>query len=190
MIDLATAKAEIEKRKTLIEGLEAKRDGFKNRRYVLDLDLADVPLVLGSVQPFPLVEAAVNVNKGTIFYAKSMNVVYSLTGTQTVTGKSVRFAIPPPRRASFIQFQYRIRDTGSDRAWDNDWIPDATLLGANRNGLTMGRGHATCSGGSQLVVRVRAQSLLSAAGLVDLGLSSVTAQSLKFSFVGVEVKHD
>lgn len=190
MIDLATAKAEIEKRKKLIEGLEAKRDGFKNRRYVLDLDLPDVPLVLGAPQPFPVVEAAVNVNKGTIFYVKSMDVVYSITGTERNTGKSVRFSVPVPRRASYIQFQYRIRDTGSDRGWDNDWIPDATLLGANRNGLIMGRGHATCSGGSQLVVKVRAQSLLSVFSLTDLGLSSVTLQSLKFSFIGVEVKHD
>lgn len=190
-LDVAWAKEEIKKRRDKIDALEKKRRGIKNFRYVVSMTLPAVadPISVNNPPNFPLQEVAVNVAAGTKFYAKSMGAVYSVVGTDVLTNASVTTVVPPPRREMMFTFQYRVRDTGSDRFWDNDWTPGAALLGANVNDLRIGRGHAVCSGGAQIVVQMRAQLVAGAAAVQRaLGLNPVTQHLLEFYFVGVEVK--
>lgn len=187
--DAESAKKEIQKRRDRIDALEKRRHGFKNYRYVLDLDLSplETSATLFDATPpaFPRVEGAVNVAAGTVFHVKAMEAIYSVVGVTSETGDSVTMVVPPPKREAFFTFQYRVRDTGSDREWDGGWVPGAALLGANLNVLRIGRGRAFCSGGAQIVVQVRAQTVGTAS---NLGLASISRHLLKFSFIGVEVK--
>lgn len=188
MIDTMTLdelKKAIAEREAKVEALEKRKRGARNYRLVVDLPLEGVPAD-GSFAFFPPLERTAVVRKGTIFYVKEIEAVLSVVGSEVVTGTSVTRVIAPPLREQCINFKYKIRDTGSDRDWQNDWIPGPALLGANINGLRFGTAHAAVSGGSEIVVNLQAQ--LSDATLALLGMSAISSYFFQFNFNGVEVQ--
>jgi hypothetical protein len=176
-------KKAIAEREAKIDALEKRKRGVRNFRLVVDLPLIGVP---AADAMFPLVERTALVRKDTIFYVKELEFTLSAVGTGAVTGGSVTRVIPAPSRDSTMRFEYRIRDTGSDRDWQNGWVPGPMSLGANINGLRMGAAHAAVSGGSEIVISLQAQRGLSTVG--DIGLASISSFFYQATLSGVEVK--
>jgi hypothetical protein len=176
-------KKAIAEREAKVDALEKRKRGARNFRLVVDLPLVGVPAADTMFSP---VERTALARKGTIFYVKELDFTLSVVGTAAVTGGAVTLVIPAPTRDLTVLFEYRIRDTGSDRDWQNKWVPGPVALGANINGLRLGTAHAVVSGGSEIVISLRAQRALSTAG--DLGLASISSFFFQATLSGVEVK--
>lgn len=154
-------------------------------RYVVTVEL---PNTVGTPPPnqrFPTVEGNQLVRAGTVFHCESMGVSYLVRGT--AAGVAVQVNLSQFTRLLLLQARFKVRDTGSDREWQNDWVPMEALLSGNVNALPFGRGRAVVSGGSSIVVSVDAMSTASAFVLSALGLSAVASHVFKFSFYGKEV---
>lgn len=182
MVDaaLAALKAEVAASEKTIADLQARKKAIRNYRLVTQFDLGRV----ARFAMFPHFEQVAVARQGTIFYVKGMDVVLSAVGTNPITNTARTTVFSPPQRDAIIKFEYRLRDSGSDREWDNDWVPSSTMLGANVNGMRLDGAHGVVSGGSEIVVALRAQLL--AVGADDTP-PAITRYILEFNFVGVEV---
>lgn len=184
--ELEQFKADVDARKKKIEALEKRRNGIRNFRYVLDMDFPAVGFPADSDAPLELPprRASAVVDRATRFYVKRIESVFQAVGTNS-DGLAATVVIPPPMRELSCAFEYKVRDTGSDRNWQNDWLPWSLTLSGNLRGIGFKKAHAVLSGGAEIVLDVRGQ--VTAKGAGDFGFSAVTKWSLTFCFIGVEV---
>lgn len=184
--ELEQFKADVDARKKKIEALEKRRNGIRNFRYVLDMDFPAVGFATDRDNPpnLPPRQASAVVDRATRFYVKRIESVLQVVGTNN-SGLSATVVIPPPMRERACTFEFKVRDTGSDRNWQNDWLPYSLTLGGNLHGIGFKKAHAVLSGGAEIVLDVRGQ--VTASSALFMGFTAVTKFSLSFSFIGVEV---
>jgi len=184
--ELEQFKADVDARRKKIEALEKRRNSVRNFRYVLDMDFPAVGFALDRDNPpnFPPRRASAVVDRATRFYVTRIESVLQAVGTNN-SGLSATVVIPPPMRERACTFEYKVRDTGSDRNWQNDWLPYSLTLSGNLHGIGFKRAHAVLSGGAELVLDVRGQVTAPSADFI--GFTVITRWSLSFSFIGVEV---
>ena len=184
--ELEQFKADVDARKKKIEALEKRRNGIRNFRYVLDMDFPAVGFASDRDNPphLPPRRASAVVDRATRFYVKRIESVLQVVGTNS-SGLSATVVIPPPMRERACTFEYKVRDTGSDRNWQNDWLPYSLTLGGNLRGIGFKKAHAVLSGGAEIVLDVRGQ--VTAPSAAFLGFTAVSKWSLSFCFIGVEV---
>ena len=130
------------------------------------------------------------VKKDTRFYVKSIEFAFTVQGTildplllVPIPGS---LTLPPLIMAQVYQFKWKVRDTGSDRDWQDDFLPWTMLCSTHQSGFRFGRGHVELSGGSQVSVTV-GTTFLDDAFAPLFGLTDITSVGLQFDFVGVEV---
>lgn len=187
MIEPGDIKSEADFRQALKER-EARLEAILKRarpavyRYVVPVDLGAVAAPTPPAwTAFPQARGSQVVKKGTTFFVESMEVTYTVSGTDGA-GAAAVINYGAPLRSAFISFQFKVRDTGSDQEWQNDWIPGNLLLTANENVAEFSR---VVSGGSEIIVDVDAVYNGPSTSLT--GLTAVSNHQLKFSFVGREV---
>jgi len=179
--------AEIESCKKELERLEAGRlANYKahNYRYVLDLDIPFQELPLGET---PLsYQTSTTVKKDTKFFCTHLECAVYATGTARNSPTQLSLAIRPYRRVGFIQFEWAIRDTGSDRSWQNNYLPMGLLKTNRLSSLELGT-NSVLSGGSEIFLDVNVQSLqLPVDQLVGV-FSEIKKFAIQVSFCGYEV---
>ena len=166
-------------RKRELDDLEQKIDlrRPRNRRYNVDFVFAaqDDP----AVEFIDNEDRSVVINSGTRFFVKEIQMGFSLTSA------GATFNLGPGFMKTVFDFQWRVRDTGSDREWSNDWLPSEFLYSGDIRGLNLGRNHALLSGGAELFASVRTTKS-SVGGGTSL-FQDIESFSLQLSFVGIEV---
>lgn len=160
----------------------------KNFRYNLTLEIPFEPLGVFDAVPRLEVSKSFVVKKDTRFYVKSLEYAVTIQGTYGAFPDQVAAVVTlPPAIAQFlVQFLWKVRDTGSDREWQNGYLPTGMLGSTHVNGFRFGRGHAVLSGGSEVILTLGVQFASDAFGLI-FGISDVRAVQIQFHFVGVEV---
>lgn len=202
----------IEARRKRIEGLEKGSPVIvqRNFRYVLDYtfdfivpegaDPLDVPFVAetppAQTRSFIVKSEATGDNgKRTHFFVKSIEASYAVLASQQGVDPPVgqQFFIGPDYRRNFFDFTWRVRDTGSDREWQNTALPAQLLLTGNVNPLLFGNGHCMLSGGTEVLVDIVptfSGNLLRrrlATSLPSTALEDFRSHFVQVCFVGVEV---
>lgn len=203
----------IEARKKRIEALEKGAPIIRQRnfRYVLDYNFDFIltepasPLAVRVVAETPpaqvrsfIVKSEVEDGKRTHFFVKSVEASYAIlasqeTGDPESPAPGQRFFIGPDYRRNFFDFTWRVRDTGSDREWQNTSLPSELLLTGNINPLLFGNGHCMLSGGTEVLLEIVptfSGNLLSV-GEGEIGfppaITNLKSHFLQVCFVGVEV---
>ncbi len=125
-------------------------------------------------------------NQRSIFHVTSADAVYSVTGTFE-DGTSASIVVPAARRRMIFDFNYKLRDTGNDREWQNEWLPGALLCTGNANPLSMTVSRAVLPGGSEVVCALDARFFNPAVFTEAFpGVAEITQHQLKISLMGWE----
>jgi hypothetical protein len=213
----------IEARRKRIEALEKGSPLVRQRnfRYVVDFnfDYTEMAGLIEGIDPFVgvfpgvappspqtrsfIVKSEAEAQRKTCFYVKSIEASYAVLASQQFIptpeppapseGPGQRFFVGPDYRRNFFDFTWRIRDTGSDREWQNTSLPSQLLVTGNVNPLLFGNGHCMLSGGTEVLVEITptfSGNLLSEASGEFTVLPPLTAfksHALQVCFVGVEV---
>lgn len=181
----------VDKRKKLLEDLSSKKRRNLNRRYVLDIpiDLIKVPdfdeSFIASTQP--ITRSFVVDRDCTYFCCRELVYTPSIVGlfrfpspeSGTVQGK---FSIP---NTAYFGFNWEVRDTYSDRAWQNFPLPDLAMGSGKTSGLPVGRS-AILPAGTEVLFTLYPLSWAIEDTYGEGGLSP-TSLSVQVSFVGFEV---
>lgn len=199
----------IEARRKRIEGLEKGSPVIvqRNFRYVLDYTFdftapegAEVNVVAetppAQTRSFIVKSEATGDNgKRTHFFVKSIEASYAILASQVGVEPPVgqRFFIGPDYRRNFFDFTWRVRDTGSDREWQNTNLPAQLLLTGNVNPLLFGNGHCMLSGGTEVLVDIvptfsgNILAELDGEFFATPAIGDIRSHFLQVCFVGVEV---
>lgn len=181
--------AEIAKCEKAIELLEKGRKAIyqaRNYRYVLDLDIPAQELptdTQGNPTSTPLLYGtSTTVKKDTKFFCTHMECATYAVGVHE--GTQLTLALRPWLRRDYIQFDWAVRDTGSDRAWQNDFLPMGLLKTNRVNSLELGT-PTILSGGSEIFVdyKVRSMALPTTGSLFQ----EIKKYTIQISFCGYEV---
>jgi hypothetical protein len=165
-----------------------------NKRYVIDFEIANAEIPETTLfrydlnTNFAFRETQTNIDRNVIFLCEEIEVVCSIVGVSVATGTPATFVVSAPWRSQFVDFYLKFRDTGSDREWQNDWIPGNFFQSANLGGLILGdEGHALVSGGSAVVVGL--QVARNDDTIVDLtsGLEAIETVQFKVSLIGCQI---
>lgn len=170
----------LEQRRLELDELQAKADLRRpvNRRYNIDFTF---PFQADPSVDFIYTEdRSAAIAKGTRFFVKTLEMGFQITST------GATFNMGPLFMKRFFDFQWRIRDTGTDREWSNDWLPSEFLYSGDVRGLALGRNHCLVSGGTDLTASVR----VTRSKNPDSLFTSIEAFGLQIGFVGVEVPED
>jgi hypothetical protein len=199
----------IEARRKRIEGLEKGSPVIvqRNFRYVLDYTFdftapegAEVNVVAetppAQTRSFIVKSESTGENgKRTHFFVKSIEASYAILASQVGVEPPVgqRFFIGPDYRRNFFDFTWRVRDTGSDREWQNTALPAQLLLTGNVNPLLFGNGHCMLSGGTEVLVDIvptfsgNILAELDGEFFATPAIGDIRSHFLQVCFVGVEV---
>jgi hypothetical protein len=166
-------------RKRELDELEQKADlkRPRNRRYNSDFVF---PFQNDPAVDYIYVEdGGVTINNGTRFFLKELQMGFQ------VTSEGATFDLGPSFMRLLFDFEWRIRDTGSDREWSNDWLPSDFLYSGDIRGLDLGKNHALLSGGSEVIISIRTtkSSAFGTGNLFDV----IEGFNLQIGLVGIEV---
>lgn len=211
LAEVCTLREEIAARKAEIEALSKGEYGVKarNRRYVVDVETpyqdidnypaagvfaADNP----ALAPFGMFTAPFMVDQGTRFYVKQISFALMAVGTlEDVVGSAdiaANVVVPAVMRSTLsgygtVNFRWKVRSSGQDREWQNQFLPDWLLLSGSRNGLKFRRAQFCIVGGVETTVTVApARADLVGSTVVATGFSTVSSLRYQFVFGGVEVE--
>ncbi len=170
-------------RKRKLDEIEKKLDLTRatNKRYNVDFsfDFEDFGLV--SV-PRQETSKSVTIDRNSRFMVRSMEMNYGIVSA------GATFNMGPAFMNRLFNFDFRVRDTGSDREWSNDWLPSAFLFSGDVQGLRFADNHAVVSGNSDIEVDVRVNFSENAGteGLFD----DIEKHLLQISFVGLNLPEE
>lgn len=168
----------VEKRAKTLAQLEAKaQQRTAPRRYVLEYDLPAGSDVLNR----PFTRSFVVDKDCSRFFCQ--DVVFSIAAVGEITGvaNSNKFTLTP-EWAGTLDFTWRIRDTSTDREWQNTPLPRYFLASGLTSGLPLPWSSALRPGAEIETTIVPTQS-----NAFILGFNSVTSYTLQIAFVGFEV---
>lgn len=161
---------------------------LRNREYAVTMDwkyraLGNVP---DGVEPGETLEQSVAVDKGTIFYADGVDSTITLVATVNETGLAANVTMTPSIRWRNFAFRWKVRDTGSNRDWSNDYLDEYVPLSGFAAGLRFKEAVGMVSGGASIIVRLI--PLFANNVVPETGLSAIEQVRFRFSFIGVERK--
>lgn len=180
---------EIEKCEKALALLEQGRKATyqaRNYRYVLDLDVPfeDLPVTtLGNPTGTPLsFGVSTTIKKDTKFFCTHLECATYAVGV--FDGTQLVQAIRPWLRREYIQFDWAVRDTGSDRSWQNDFLPMGILKTNRVNSLELGT-PTILSGGAEVFVDYKVRSM--GLPVFQSLFSEIKKFTIQLSFCGYEV---
>jgi hypothetical protein len=184
----ASIKQAEEKLALLMKGREVNYKA-RNQRYVLDLDIPFQAVNFFLPAPSPLVtrdplafETSTTIKRDTKFFCTHMECATYALGSRY--GQQYTQAIRPYERPDLFVFEWMIRDTGSDRSWQNEFLPDALLMTNRLNPLMMGT-PTVISGGSEVFLNLNVQRMRTP--IIGDVLTEIKNFSVQISLCGYEV---
>lgn len=154
----------------------------RNHRYVLDLE---IPFQVFDQNSSPvLYENSFTVKKDTKFFATYLECSTYAVGTPVSGNTQLVLNLRPYLRPQYIQFEWAARDTGSDRAWQNSYLPMGLLKTNRVNSLDLSV-PSVLSGGSELFFQVRVDKMSYPEN--DNLFESINRIIVQVSFAGYEV---
>lgn len=168
----------IEKRAKALEQLEAKvQRRTSPRRYVLEFPIPADNKFLN--QPFT--RSFVVDRDCTRFFCQSLAVSIAAVGRVPLVANSNKATLPPSVLDA-LDFTWRIRDTSTDREWQNAPLPRYFLASGLTTALDL-PWPATARPGTEIEATL-VPSILSQSTIL---LSDITSYTVQISFVGFEV---
>lgn len=182
----ASIKQAEEKLALLMKGREVNYKA-RNQRYVLDLDIpfeyVDFFSPSSANPRDPLAfETSTTIKRDTKFFCTHMECATYALGSRY--GQQYTQAIRPYERPGLFVFEWMIRDTGSDRSWQNEFLPDALLMTNRLNPLMMGT-PTVVSGGSEVFLNLNVQYMKTP--VIGDVLTEIKNFSVQISLCGYEV---
>lgn len=150
----------------------------RNRRYNVNFNI-DPNGETSAMTDFVTTRSVV-VNKGQRFYAMALESHFK------IQSGGATFALGPAVMREFFDFEWRIRDTGSDREWSNDWLPSDFLYSGDMCGLLTPEAPALLGGNASIEVDIKVTRFAGGSGTGTL-FETIEKYLLQVSFVGVEV---
>jgi hypothetical protein len=171
----------VEKRAKTLAQLEAKvQQRTAPRRYVLEFDVPASSAISGATYR-PLTRSFVVDKDSSRFFCQ--DVVFSVAAVGEITGvtNSNKMTLSPQWQGT-LDFTWRIRDTATDREWQNVPLPRYFLASGLTAGLPLPWSAALRPGAEieTTIVPTQVRSTIS-------GFNSVTSYTLQIAFVGFEV---
>lgn len=169
----------IEKRAKALEQLEAKAQRrTAPRRYVLEFS---IPAGTGALPQQPVTRSFVVDKEASRFFCQDVVCSVSAVGTITGVTSSNKLTLSP-EWLSTLDFLWRIRDTSTDREWQNEPLPRYFMASGLTAGLNM-PWSSPLRPGAEIEVTI-VPTLVS--GNV-VGINPVLSYTLQIAFVGFEV---
>ena len=172
--------AKCEKALALLEQGRKATYEARNYRYVLDLEIpfqeitsAHAPLSFG---------ISSTVKKDTKFFCTHMECATYAVGV--AGGTQLTLAIRPWIRRDYLQFDWQVRDTGSDRSWQNNFLPMGLLKTNRVNSLVLGT-PTILSGGAEIFVDYKVKSM--SFPVFQSVFESIKKYTVQLSLCGYEV---
>ncbi len=168
----------IAKRQKVIDSLSKKtgKQNF-NRRYVLDLPVS-LNAAGDGIDTSPVTRSFV-VDRDCVFF-RPLELSYTNSAVGTVASTppvSGRFSFP---NTAYLWFNYEVRDTYSDRSWQNMPLPDYAMGGGKLGGLPLGP--TTLPAGTEVLF-----TLYPLNGVVGGDAFTASSFAVQVSFAGFEV---
>jgi hypothetical protein len=181
----------IESAKQRLEVLEKGRPAnykARNYRYVLDTEVPFEELFAGPIsgQTPLLYENSFTVKKDTKFYTSYLECSTYAIGTPLEGSTQLSLAIRPYLRPEYLQFEWAVRDTGSDRAWQSDFLPMGILKTNRINSLDLAS-PTVLSGGSEVFIQLQISRMRVPFSFNYNLFESINKFIIQFSFAGYEV---
>ncbi len=151
------------------------------RRYVLDFAFK-APASAAALPP--VTRSVVIDREAPVFYCKEMTYAVTAQGTLSVTSVGARITISPHLRDIIFPFTYKVRDSATDREWQNLPLPSTALGGGWVGGMPLSK-KAMLPAGTELSCEVNP---LVAATSVASVFSSIASYTVQITFVGFEVR--
>lgn len=168
----------IEKRAKALAQLEAKaQQRTSPRRYVLEYDIPAGDDALAR----PLTRSFVVDRDCSRFFCQEVVTSVSVIGQITGVANSNKFTLSPEWTGA-LDFTWRIRDTATDREWQNTPLPSYFLASGLTSPLSMPWSTPLRPGAEVETTIVPTQS-----GAALLNFDSVTSYTVQIAFVGFEV---
>lgn len=133
----------------------------------------------------PVQEKTVQTKKDTVFLVKSMGHAVTVVGKRVDVGQAATITLPATSIPLVMNYRFKVRDTGSDREWQNDWVPGAMLLTGNYNSFRLRKSHALCSPGSEVTISIDATLFANNSDYTSL--LDITETRLQIVLSGFEV---
>lgn len=181
----------IESAKQRLEVLEKGRPAnYKahNYRYVLDFEIPfeELDIFSDPSQTAILYENSFTVKKDSKFYASYLECSTYAVGTPLVGATQLTLALRPYIRPWYLKFEWAIRDTGSDRAWQSDFLPMGLLKTNRINSLDLAQ-PTVVSGGSEVFVQLRINRMSTPIGAEFNLFDTINKFIVQISLAGYEV---
>lgn len=173
----------IDKRTKALAQLDEKiQKRTSPRRYVLEFPVpAETAAVATAATNQPVTRSFVVDKDRARFFCQ--DVVFSVSAVGTVIGSSSNKATLSPE-FNLLDFTWRIRDTSTDREWQNTPLPRYFMASGLTTGLNM-PWPAPLRPGAEIETTI-VPTLVSASALTA-GFSNLTSYTVQVSFVGFEV---
>jgi len=172
--------AKCEKALALLEQGRKATYEARNYRYVIDLDIPFEELTLDQT-PLSFGLSA-TVKKDTKFFCTHMECATYAVGVSE--GTQLTLAVRPWIRRSYLQFDWQVRDTGSDRSWQNNFLPMGLLKTNRVNSLVLGT-PTILSGGAEIFVDYKVKSM--SFPVFQSIFESIKKYTIQLSLCGYEV---
>lgn len=187
--ELASLRNDIAERERLIAHYEkfGLLPDEANFSYVFNFNYGGMANNQLTTTRYDVQQQTVQVKKDTIFYVKSIGQSYTVVGKRLDLAQTARLTLAETVRLQMFDFKFKIRDTGSDREWQNDWVPGQLLFTGNYNSFRMREGHALCSPGSEVTIQVDAQCFGNPT--FQSQVENITSQQLQIVLSGFEVPY-
>ena len=160
----------------------------RNYRYVLDLEIPfetlpydDRKNPTGTPLSF---ETSTMVKKDTKFFCTHLECATYAVGV--FQGTQLTLALRPWLRRDYLQFDWKVRDTGSDRSWQNDFLPMGLLKTNQVNSLVLGT-PTVLSGGTEVFVEYKIKAMNLPQFSLDRLFTEIKRFTIQMSFCGYEV---
>lgn len=158
-------------------------------RYVLNysFDVAGLATGEADVTLFPSQEKNFITRENTLFFCKELTFHFEVQGTlQGGANQNVR--VPPGANGwkDYIDFDWRVRDTDSNREWQNRELPAQLLMSNSVNALKFGNGHSRMEGGTEVVFTVIPTRINIPTGAA-FTFSAMNSYEVEITFGGEEV---
>jgi hypothetical protein len=148
------------------------------RRYLVDVPIA-VSSTSARMQPITRTVVIDRVCKA--FRCRELVATTAAIGTMVDTDVATKISLPAFSRS--LSYQWQVRDTYTDREWQNAFLPDLVLASGKNGGLQLGR-PAVLPAGTLLEVTIMP---IQTPTTVSYYMSGVTEYAVQLSFVGDEV---
>lgn len=177
----------VEKRKKVLSAEPKNNKRVFNRRYVVDLDIAE-PFEDAANEPlFPrTLQGSFVVDRDCEYFCcQEMSYTVTVTGTVDMPGvlPNVAAKVSVTPGSSVFSFFWEVRDTHSDRSWQNAPLPNLVMGNGKVGGLRLPQA-------AKLPAGTDVQLVVSPVGLttVDFGvLTAINRIGVQVNFIGFEV---